>query len=386
MKKGTASQWPQKQNARAAEEDERAEPEGGVADGRPVLPLHQLLELLAGDRRRIPVGGGEAALLGPAGFFPDKAIVPARGLGGCGDRGSGAHDVSCFPWLRHLLASRYSPGWALAGPLAWGFSLIALVSLRGVGVSRVDRPRSRLGLEDVARRAGVGLATVDRVLNERGSVSAATEQRVIQAARELGLRRVLPTPHARQMRIEVMLARQETPFMRRLTEAMTQVAATLDRSIVILRTMIDMRDPAQVGPRIAACRADGIIVYCEEHPANVAAIAQAAGAGRPVICVVTDVPDSPRADYVGIDHAKAGRTAAFFVARMGRPAGAALIISTSIGFRAHKQRIDGFRAALALHSPDVAVAPVMTSGDDSDRAYHLLTQALRRHPGCGCRL
>jgi LacI family transcriptional regulator len=244
----------------------------------------------------------------------------------------------------------------------------------------VDRPKSRLGLEDVARRAGVGLATVDRVLNERGSVSAVTERRVIQAARELGLRRVLPTPHARQVRIEVMLARSGTPFMRRLTEAMAQVAATLDRSIVILHTMIDMRDPAQVGPRIAACRADGIIVYCEEHSANVAAIAAAAGAGRPVICVVTDVPDSPRADYVGIDHAKAGRTAAFFVARMGRPAGAALIISTSMGFRAHKQRIDGFREALALHSPDVVVAPVMTSGDDPDRAYHLLTQALRRHP------
>jgi LacI family transcriptional regulator len=244
----------------------------------------------------------------------------------------------------------------------------------------VDRPKSRLGLEDVARRAGVGLATVDRVLNERGSVSAATERRVIQAARELGLRRVLPTPHARQVRIEVMLAQSDTPFMLRLTQAMAQVAATLDRSIVILRTGIDMTDPANVAPRIAACRADGIIIYCEEHPANVAAIAASAAAGRPVICVVTDVPDSPRAAYVGIDHAKAGRTAAFFVARMGRPAGTALLLSTSTGFRAHKQRIDGFRAALALHSPGVTVAPGMTSGDDQDRAYHLLTQALRRTP------
>jgi LacI family transcriptional regulator len=245
---------------------------------------------------------------------------------------------------------------------------------------QVDRPKSRLGLEDVARRAGVGLATVDRVLNERGSVSATTERRVIQAARELGLRRVLPTPHARQVRIEVMLAQSDTPFMLRLTQAMAQVAATLDRSIVILRTGIDMTDPANVAPRIAACRADGIIIYCEEHPANVAAIAASAAAGRPVICVVTDVPYSPRAAYVGIDHAKAGRTAAFFVARMGRAVGTALLLSTSTGFRAHKQRIDGFREALALHSPRVTVAPGMTSGDDQDRAYHLLTQALRRTP------
>jgi LacI family transcriptional regulator len=159
----------------------------------------------------------------------------------------------------------------------------------------VERQKSRLGLEDVARRAGVGLSTVDRVLNERGSVSAVTERRVIEAARELGLRRVLPVPHARQVRIEVMLARSVSPFMVRLTQAMAEVAATLDRSIVILRTGIDMRDPANVASRIDSSRADGIIVYCEEHPANVAAISASAAAGRPVICVVTDVPDSPRA-------------------------------------------------------------------------------------------
>jgi LacI family transcriptional regulator len=244
----------------------------------------------------------------------------------------------------------------------------------------VERRKSRSGLEDVARRAGVGLSTVDRVLNERGSVSAATERRVIEAARDLGLRRVLPAPHARQVRIEVMLAQSLSPFMVRLTQAMAQVAATLDRSIVILRTAIDMRDPANVASRIAGSRADGIIVYCEEHPANVAAIAAVTAAGRPVICVVTDVPEAPRAAYVGIDHAKAGRTAGFFAARMGRPAGAALILCTSTGFRAHKQRIDGFREALALHHPAVAVAEVMTSGDDPERAYHLLTQALRRTP------
>jgi LacI family transcriptional regulator len=244
----------------------------------------------------------------------------------------------------------------------------------------MDRPKARLGLEDVARRAGVGLSTVDRVLNERGSVSAATERRVIEAARALGLRRVLPVPHARQVRIEVILAQSVTPFIRRLTQAMEQVAATLDRSIVVLRSSIDMRDPCYVATRIAGSGADGLILYCEEHPPNVAAIAAVTAAGKPVICVVTDVPDSPRTAYVGIDHAKAGRTAAFFVARMGRPVGVALIISTSTGFRAHKQRIDGFREALAVHRPDLAVAPVMTSGDDPERAYHLLTQALRRAP------
>ena len=53
------------------------------------------------------------------------------------------------------------------------------------------RLRARVKLKDVAERAGVGIATVDRVLNERGSVSPEITRRVIEAARELRLPRDL---------------------------------------------------------------------------------------------------------------------------------------------------------------------------------------------------
>ena len=238
----------------------------------------------------------------------------------------------------------------------------------------------RSGLEAVAQRAGVSLATVDRVLNERGGVSPATARRVIEAARELGLRRLLPAPYARPLRIEVLLARSATPFLVRLTRAFGQIAETLDRSVILLRSSVDMTDPARTAARIAACGADGIIVYCEEHPANVAAIAAATAGGRPVICIVTDVPGSPRFAYVGIDHARAGRTAAFFAARMARRDGPALVLTTGLGFRAHRQRIDGFRDGLAQHRPEIAVAEPLASGDDPDRAYHLLARALQEAP------
>ena len=40
-------------------------------------------------------------------------------------------------------------------------------------------------LEDIAKHAGVGLATVDRVLNERGGVSERTMARVLTARASL---------------------------------------------------------------------------------------------------------------------------------------------------------------------------------------------------------
>ena len=41
-------------------------------------------------------------------------------------------------------------------------------------------------IADIARQAGVGTATVDRVLNRRPGVNAETVQRVLQVVAELG--------------------------------------------------------------------------------------------------------------------------------------------------------------------------------------------------------
>lgn len=69
-----------------------------------------------------------------------------------------------------------------------------------------------LTLEMLAERAGVSLATVDRVLNERGGVSPRTVQKVLEAAREAGLRRILPEEHRHARQIEVLLSGDDAFF------------------------------------------------------------------------------------------------------------------------------------------------------------------------------
>lgn len=64
----------------------------------------------------------------------------------------------------------------------------------------------KITLEAVAKQAGVGIATVDRVINERGGVSPATTRRVLQAAKEAGLKRELPDAHRQPWQIELLLS------------------------------------------------------------------------------------------------------------------------------------------------------------------------------------
>jgi hypothetical protein len=53
--------------------------------------------------------------------------------------------------------------------------------------------------------AGVSVATVDRVLNERGSVSATARAKVVAAARELAVPRLLPDTRHGLIHIDILL-------------------------------------------------------------------------------------------------------------------------------------------------------------------------------------
>src|SRR6516162_7307000 len=105
-------------------------------------------------------------------------------------------------------------------------------------VSGGDAKRpSKVTLTEVARRANVGPATVDRVINERGNVSEATRRRVLEAARNLGLKRTLPDSYRRHVRIEVVMARPELPLIARMNQEFMRLARGLSGSVTIHRTI-----------------------------------------------------------------------------------------------------------------------------------------------------
>ncbi len=68
--------------------------------------------------------------------------------------------------------------------------------------------RRKVRFIDIAEAARVGIATVDRVLNERGPVSPQTADLVLGAARRLGLNRALPERYQRRLRFEAMVYRR----------------------------------------------------------------------------------------------------------------------------------------------------------------------------------
>ena len=252
----------------------------------------------------------------------------------------------------------------------------------------IESPKARIasgpgvksGLQDVAKLAGVGIATVGRVLNDPGNVPPATARRVIDAARELGLRRILPTPHRRLLRFEALFAYPHPSLVTRLNQGFTSLAAMLDRAVIVERTTLRNAAPATIAARIRAAKADGLMLYAEEHAEVRDAITAVTAAGMPVVCMVTDIPDSGRLAYVGIDNERAGRTAGFFAARMMRRPGPVQVVTGNLALRAHAERLAGFRDGLLAEAPEATVASVLDGHDEDDRVARLLGRALRDYP------
>jgi LacI family transcriptional regulator len=215
------------------------------------------------------------------------------------------------------------------------------------------------------------------VLNERGNVSPETARKVIEAARQLRWPRTLPVPYRRGLRLEVFMTRPDTPFFQRLNEAFANVVGTLDRSVMVQRSFID-ESPAVLARKILSSNSQAVMVYGEEGAAVIDAISTVTARGIPVVTLVSDIPTSPRLAYVGIDHYSAGRTAAFFMEAMVRAPGALVVLCNSLSYRAHAQRVSGFRDRINSRGSGLAVGAVLEGRDDSLLSGQLLSDALRR--------
>lgn len=239
----------------------------------------------------------------------------------------------------------------------------------------VRKPR----LRDVAAEAGVGIATVERVVNARGNVSGDTMQRVLIAARKLGYDRAFPAPHHAMVRIEVILVRPDAEFFSRLNTEFLKLQQKVDPLVIVHRSFVDESSPESMARRIreiGVSRA-GLIVVGQDHPAIVEAVYWLQANGIPVVLLVSKLSEAPDVPYIGIDNLSAGRTAGFFMkAMLGGKSGKVIALCHSGAYGNHRQRMEGFSQYFSGTCEKLLFSSCMLGGDADDLTEAALMQAL----------
>ncbi|MBB4395865.1 LacI family DNA-binding transcriptional regulator [Bradyrhizobium sp. ERR14] len=243
-----------------------------------------------------------------------------------------------------------------------------------------------LTLKDIAREAGVSLATVDRVLHNRPGVRPDTVRRV-QAAIE----RNAFQPHVaaaelargRARRFAFVMPSGPNPFMQQIEAYLGEMSAWLSaRRLSVEMVATDVFAPSVLAASLEALSGDydGVAVVALDHPSVRAAINDLVDAGTKVVTLVSDVPSSRRHHYVGIDNIAAGRTAGALVGRLvGQRSGKVAIVAGSQGLRDHAERIFGFNQVMASEFSGLSVLPVLEGRDEDDRSEQVLARLLGKH-------
>jgi LacI family transcriptional regulator len=246
---------------------------------------------------------------------------------------------------------------------------------------------ARPTLLDVARAAGVSVATVDRALNKRAGVHERTVGRVAEAVRSLRYR---PDPAAARLarsrahRVRFILPSSSNAFVASLSEQISANSPWMADHRVAAETIeVDVFEPEQVAAqlRAAAGTCDTVVVMALDHPVVRAAIDELEDAGTVVVTLVSDVPSSRRHHFVGIDNVAAGRTAATLLGRFaGAGRGPVGIVLGSMSLRDHAERHFGFCQVMAADFPTLRVLTPLEGKDDSRLAERLAAELLRIQP------
>ena len=262
---------------------------------------------------------------------------------------------------------------------------------RAIATDALPAVSARARVVDVAQAAGVSTATVDRVLNKRPGVRALTVQQVLKAAARLGYlpdEALYAAAAPKPMRLSFLLPAGTNRFLNMMGDmvgyADDHLAPYNARGQV---EFIEGFNPQALAESLMrhGKRADGIACMALEHPMVREAVERLAQNGVPVITLISDLSNSKRVAYIGLDNRAAGRTAGYLLGRFIGPKPGArqlkvAMIAGSLSYRAHEEREMGFLHIFEEMFPHMQVVGLREGHDDAQRNYEQTRALLEQHP------
>lgn len=232
-------------------------------------------------------------------------------------------------------------------------------------------------VHDVAKTAQVSLATVDRVLNSRGGVSAKSVAKVKAAVAQTGYVRNLAAANLSRRRVYrfcFVIPSSDTGFV-----ALLHAALERERSRLVEKQTLIQIIPTRafdVPGQVAALRdldCDAVAIMASEVPEILEEVHRLSASGVRVVTLVADLPRSEREAYVGLDNVAAGRTAAEFMGRFTNGKGSILMIAGALAARDHSERLMGFRQVMRERFDHLTLLPAVEGNDDAQTVERLVS-------------
>jgi LacI family transcriptional regulator len=241
-------------------------------------------------------------------------------------------------------------------------------------------------MTDLAKAAGVSIATVDRVINRRLPVNSDTAQRVVRAGEAIGFH---ATTLLRQ-RIEEkpahrfgFLLQKKYAFYEQLGKSL--VAATRGAHDIEGKPILEFMDelvPAIIVKHLndMARKADAIAIVAMDHPQINQAVEDIVAKGTPVFTLLSPINTASCTGHLGLDSRKCGRIAGWVTCMAVKEPGKIGIIVGSHRYINQEISEISYRAYLREHAPHLQLLEPIINLDDEHIAYEAVSDMLASYP------
>ena len=229
-------------------------------------------------------------------------------------------------------------------------------------------------IEMIAKKAQVSRGTVDRVIHNRGRVNPETAEKVRKIMAELNYQ-ANPLGRAfalsqQKITIGVMAAFKEPDFSNQIMAGVQDGISYAEQyGLKVLLCTVDDDDVPSCMEALQFFQKEGVSGIALKgltHPQPRRQLQSLREGGVRVVTFNSDMEPGCRDCFVGQDHDKSGKCAAYLMGQICRAPGEVLVIGVSPGHQASSQRISSFSQELLGHaeyglSPS---SPLYCNGDN----------------------
>ena len=227
-------------------------------------------------------------------------------------------------------------------------------------------------IKDIAELTGVSYATVSRTLNHLSGVNAATREKILAAAMEMGYR---PNIHARSLKtnktytIALIVPDISNPFFADIALAVTETAYEKGYTTILCSTNWNTEIEAKQIEQLENQRVDGIIYKpAGKNPLDLTKLS--------IPSILISCIPGENSTYIEVDNYKGGQIAADHLINNGyRHFG---FIGGSRDSQSNQNRIDGYYDRLKELGHDISRERILYGGFSLESGYRLTEKIMSR--------
>ncbi len=245
-------------------------------------------------------------------------------------------------------------------------------------------------MKEIAELAGVSRGTVDRVINNRGSVNPQTEKKIKEIIEMLNYEPnkagIALAAQKKNLTIGVVLFGKGNAFFDDVVTGLEQKVEDLKVygiGLIVRRIPFDLDlQLAEIDKLVNKEHINGLLLspYNDERVRE--RIDELWEAGIPCVTTNTDIPESKRIAYVGSDFYKCGQTAAALMRMFTHKALKIGIVTGSHNVLCHEDRIRGFVDSMKETEANypMEIVDIIEAHDDDYESYDAVNSLLTRFP------